>query len=170
MFEQWLGGRPSRAQQYVQHAMTDPPVADVAWLASVATGGDEDRAAWELRYLRRALALLVAQRDALDDRTGSQVAHALTEALAADRRVAAPMVQLVTRQFNERLSAYREMMALRGVPDGPTERVARTLLLLSGCTRLEESHVQRGAALVQEWLDAATAALRAAFGEARLPA
>ena len=57
----------------------EPAAEDVAWLAHAATKGDTDHAAWELRYARRALGVLVAQRDALDDRTGSGVARAVTD-------------------------------------------------------------------------------------------
>jgi hypothetical protein len=150
--------------------MAEPANEDVAWLAGAATGGDLDRAAWELRYLRRALALLVAQRDALDDRTASEVAREIAAAMQADRQVAAAMVKLAERQFNERLSAYREMMALRGLSDTPRERVARTLLLLSGCVRLDGDQVEQGAAMIDRWMHEAATSLRASFGEARLPA
>lgn len=149
--------------------MEDPDPADVAWLADVATAGDADRARWELRYLRRAIGLLVAQRDALDDLTGSSVAHLLTEAMAADRNVAATMIRLSERQFNERLSAYREMMSLRGSGEGVAERVGRTLLLLAGSSRIGHEEVQAAAALVGRYMDACGERLRKAFGVASLP-
>ena len=158
---------PSAAQRYVRWAMAEPDPPSVAWLAGVATGGDADRAAWELRYLRRALALVVAQRDALDDQTGSEVARELRLATRADRQVAAAMVTLAERQFNERLSAYREMLALRGLPDSPAERVGRTLLLLSGCPLVTAPDVSRGAEVAARWQAEAVEALTAAFGEAR---
>lgn len=162
--------RPGPAQQYVAVLMEDPAPADVAWLAAVATGGDEDRAAWELRYLNRSLGLLASQRMALDDRTASAVAHQLGEAMQADRHVAAAMVKLAERQFNERLSAYREMMAMRGVAESPEERVGRTLLLLAGAPRVGDEEVRGAAAVVVRLQARAVGALRDAFGEARLPA
>ena len=57
--------------------MSEPGPDDVDWLATRATRGDIDHARWELRYLRRALGVLVAQRDSLDDRTPSEVLRAL---------------------------------------------------------------------------------------------
>ena len=89
--------------------------------------------------------------------------------MQADRHVAADRVKMAERQFNERLSAYREMIALRGMPDTPAERVARTLLLLSGCPRIEHEAVAQGAALVERWLRESEEGLRAAFGDPRLP-
>lgn len=170
MFLGLFGRRPSAAQRYVARVVEEPAAEEIQWLATAATHGDQDRAGWELRYMRRALGLLVAQRDALDDRTGSAVARELGIAMQADRHVAADRVKVAERQFNERLSAYREMMALRGMPDTPAERVARTLLLLSGCPRIELEAVAQGAALVERWLRESEDGLRAAFGDPRLPA
>ncbi|MBK8249518.1 MAG: hypothetical protein IPK85_19295 [Gemmatimonadetes bacterium] len=169
MFFGLFSSRPSAAQRYVARVVEEPAAVDIRWLASAATHEDQDRAGWELRYLRRALGLLVAQRDALDDRTGSAVARELGIAMQADRHVAADRVKMAERQFNERLSAYREMIALRGMPDSPAERVARTMLLLSGCPRIEHEAVAQGAALVERWLRESEEALRAAFGDPRLP-
>jgi hypothetical protein len=162
-------GRKRPAEQYVASLMKDPEVADVEWLSECATSRDTDRARWELRYLRRALGLLVAQRDALDDQTASSVARLLGRATAADRNVAAPMIKLAERQFNERLSAYHDMMGMRGTGDGPSERVARTLLLLSGATRMGAEDLGQATALVDRYLDEAAAHLRHAFGVASLP-
>jgi hypothetical protein len=170
VFAAFFARRPTAAQRYVARVVEEPTADDVAWLSAAATGDDQDRAAWELRYLRRALALLVAQRDALDDRTSSAVARELGLAMQADRHVAAERLKMAERQFNERLSAYREMIALRGMPDSPAERVARTLLLLSGCPRVEQDAVAQGAALVERWLRESEEGLRAAFGDPRLPA
>lgn len=161
------GSRPS--EQYVRALMEEPAPADVAWLADVATGDDRDRAGWELRYLRRALGLLVAQRDALDDRTASAVAHELTAEMAKDRNVAAPLIRLAERQFNERLSAYREMIALRGTAEGLPERIGRTLLLMSGAGRMGREELERAAALAEQYLERSSDRLRAAFGAATLP-
>lgn len=116
--------------------MREPPSQAVEWLSANATSGDADRAIWELRYLRRALGLLIAERDALDDRTASAVARNLAVAIQADRNVAAAMVKLAERQFNERLAAYREMMQLRGSPESYPRRIGRALLLLSGSVRM----------------------------------
>src|SRR3954451_2761863 len=91
-----------KATSYVAALMTEPDQADVDWLAGAATKGDLDHARWELRYARRALGLIVAQRDALDDKTGSAVAHALTETIAKDPNVDPNAADIAERQFNAR--------------------------------------------------------------------
>lgn len=149
--------------------MEEPAAADIEWLAETATADDRDRAGWELRYLRRALGLLVAQRDALDDRTASAVAHELTAAMAKDRNVAAPLIRLAERQFNERLSAYREMIALRGTAETLPERIGRTLLLMSGAGRMGKEDLARAATIAEQYMSDASDRLRAAFGTATLP-
>ncbi|MGQ0764078.1 MAG: hypothetical protein ACT4OZ_00245 [Gemmatimonadota bacterium] len=149
--------------------MSEPSEDDVRWLAEHATAGDEDRARWELRYARRALGLIVAQRDAMDDRTASVVAKELTLAMVADRRAAATMVKLVERQFNERLSAYRDMMQLRGTNSDMAERLGRALLMLGGAPKIPVPVLARAAEYATVWLGEANAALRAAVGEAALP-
>src|SRR5262245_1967900 len=60
-----------KAEAFVAVLFREPDPADVQWLAEAATRGDTDHALWELRYARRALGLIAAQRDALDDRTAS---------------------------------------------------------------------------------------------------
>lgn len=157
------------ATGYVRTLMREPEPADVEWLCDVATGDDRDRAVWELRYLKRALGLVVAQRDALDDRTASSVAHELAEQMAADRNVAAPMLRLAERQFNERLSAYREMMALRGAGEPAAERIGRTLLLMSGAGRVGKDDLAAAAVIADRYLSQAVDGLRTAFGHASSP-
>ncbi len=72
-----------RAAAYVRTLSGEPEAADVDGLARDVTRGDVDHARWELRYARRALGLLVAGRDALDDRTASVVARELAASLGA---------------------------------------------------------------------------------------
>src|SRR6185437_12094853 len=71
LFARWRAERDleRRATTFVQTLFVEPGSADVEWLARVATRGDLDHARWELRYARRALGLIAAQRDARDDRT-----------------------------------------------------------------------------------------------------
>jgi hypothetical protein len=71
-----------RATACARALAREPAEEDVHWLAAHGTAGDLDHARWELRYARRALGLIAAQRDALDDRTASAVAHALAAELA----------------------------------------------------------------------------------------
>lgn len=149
--------------------MLEPSPADVAWLAGDATRGDHDHAQWELRYLRRALGILVAQRDALDDRTPSEAFRALVHRMQKDRNVDGGLLELAERQFNARLSAYRDAFTARG-QGSPTTRVAQNLLAFSGGPiRADDPAVQRGTALVARYLAESNAALRTSFGDAQLP-
>lgn len=154
---------------YVAALMTEPVEAEVAWLSTSATRGDTDHATWELRYLRRALGILVAQRDALDDRTPSEVLRALSARMERDPNVHGELRELAERQFNARLSAYRDAFMLRG-HGTPAIRVAQNLLAFAGGPiRADDPVVVRGSALVTEYLSAALETLRASFGTAELP-
>jgi hypothetical protein len=154
---------------YVSTLMEEPAATDVDWLATSATRGDADHAVWELRYLRRALGILVAQRDALDDRTPSEVLRTLASRMERDPHVDGDLRELADRQFNARLSAYRDAFTLRG-HGTPALRVAQNMLAFAGGPiRADDPVVVRGAALVADWLAAAADALRASFGTAELP-
>lgn len=159
--------RAERAGRYVARLMADPEPESVAALAA-AGDGDDDHARWELRYARRAIGLLVSERDALDDRTSSEVAAALERALLADPNVAPDRRDMAGRQMNERLSAYRATLADRGGGVGTSARLARTLLLFAGSRASPET-----APVVTELVGALVAecnrALRDAYVEANLP-
>jgi hypothetical protein len=155
---------------YVEKLGADPEEQDVAWLSASATSGDLDRARWELRYARRALGLLVAQRDALDDRTGSAAAHELTRALHSDPNVAAGMVRVAERQFGERLSAYRDVLLARDAREGTGSRLGRTLLRLSGApAQASDTDLQRAGEILVRYLGEANTTLRKIFGMPTLP-
>src|SRR6476661_3610310 len=100
LFARWRAERDlaRKAAAYVAAIFRDPDPADVEWLATSATRGDTDHAQWELRYARRALGLIAAQRDALDDRTASIVAKAISDAYARDRHISAGMLDTAERQ------------------------------------------------------------------------
>lgn len=154
---------------YVDALMEEPAAVDVAWLAASATRGDLDHATWELRYLRRAVGVLVAQRDALDDRTPSEVLRTLVARMERDPMVDGELRELAERQFNARLSAYRDAFTTRG-HGTPATRVAQNLLAFAGGPiRADDPVVVRGAALVAEYLASALETLRASFGTAELP-
>jgi hypothetical protein len=164
-------GRDARqaAAAYVRHAFADPAPDDVAWLAATATAGDADHAAWELRYARRAAALLVAQQNALDDRTPSLVARALDASMAADPMVAADLGALAARQFNERLASYRDALDARS-PETRGVRMGRVLLVFAGSVRAARgAGLQAAAAVCERLLADCAEALAVQFGEARLP-
>lgn len=170
LFERWRIARQLRrkAGQFVAAVTAEPSSEDVSWLARTATRGDEDHARWELRYARGAVALLVAQRDALDDRTGSIVAAALAESFAADTRIDQDRRDLAERQFNARLSAYRDALGAR-VPDASL-RLGQTLLAFAGGSfRDANDHVKRAGEIVAAYVELASDALRTVFGTASLP-
>ena len=171
LFARWRAERESqrRAAEFVAAIMREPPDADVAWLSAAATRGDADHARWELRYARRALGLIVAQRDALDDRTASIVARALADAFARDRSIAAGKLETAERQLNARLSAYRDGLEARG--GAPTRtRMGQTLFAFAGGSfRVQDDNIVRAGELLANYLTEANAALRDAFGTAELP-
>lgn len=149
--------------------MAEPSADDVRWLAEAGTRGDADHATWELRYLRRALGVLVTQRDALDDRTPSEVVRALALRMARDPQVDRALRDLAERQFNARLGAYRDAITARG--HGTAEvRIAQNLLAFAGGPiRAEHPAVRHGATVVAACLAAVEDALRRCFGTVELP-
>ena len=161
--------RRRRAAQYVQALLAEPSPPDVRWLADVAAGGDVDHAMWELRYARRALGLLAAQRDALDDRTASLVAHALAASLDTDPLIDPEKRDVAERQLNTRLGSYREALAARGSREGTGVRLARMLLAYAGRVAPGPDDLAHAADLLAGYLAEANDALRLHFGAAALP-
>ena len=171
IFGRWKAERQlqERAERFVARLLQEPDPQQVAWLAAVATRGDEDHAAWELRYARRSLGLVSAQRDALDDRTGALVAHVMAAAFERDRRIGRDRLELAQRQFNARLSAYRDAVGTRVTAATPA-RLGRTLLAFAGGSFKElDDNVERAGALLTGDLHSANESLREIFGTATLP-
>ncbi|HVX38005.1 MAG TPA: hypothetical protein VHB25_00435 [Gemmatimonadaceae bacterium] len=171
LFARWRAERDlqRKATTYVASLFRDPDPADVQWLASAATRGDVDHASWELRYARRALGLVAAQRDALDDRTASVVAREISEAMRKDSNIAADMLETAERQFNARLSAYRDGLAARAGAATAT-RMGQTLFAFAGGSfRREDENIIRAGELLATYLAEANAALRESFGAVALP-
>ena len=170
-FAEWRAERRLRraAAAFVQSLLAEPDEADVAWLAQRATGGDSDRARWELRYTRRALGLLSAERDALDDRTGSAVAAELGESWAADRNVAAGMRHVAERQFNARLGAFGRAVAARSSGEPTAARLGRALLSSAGVDDPNDDDLARAGSVASRYLEHANESLRTHFGTASLP-
>lgn len=162
--------RKRKAVAFLSAVRSEPDESDVRWLADVATRDDQDHARWELRYARLALAVLTAQRDALDDRTGSDVAAALSDVLAEDDRVDPMMLELVGRQLNDRLSGYKEALIARGGPVGSGERLGRVLLAFaSDGARSAGAPLPRAVELLSGYIAEANQALRTVYGEPTLP-
>jgi hypothetical protein len=160
--------RESRARAYVAFVMEDPPESEVTALAA-AGDADDDHARWELRYARRAFGLLIAQRDALDDRTASEVAAELERAHAADPRIAADRRHVSARQFNERLTTYGAALNDRTSPAGTSERLGRALLAFSRATHPGDDAVAFAADVCATIVAGSNLALQQSYGEARLP-
>ncbi len=162
--------RRRRATAFLTAVRRDPDDADVRWLADAAAQGDADHARWELRYARLALGVLTAQRDALDDRTGSDIAARLTEALATDTLVAPDMRALAEKQFNDRLGAYGDALHARGGTVGAGERLGRVLLAFaSDGARSAGAPLARSVELLSSYAADANLALRDVYGTAQLP-
>ncbi|GMV09723.1 MAG: hypothetical protein AMXMBFR55_14570 [Gemmatimonadota bacterium] len=171
LFDEWRSERRLKRglAAYIAALMAEPDADDVAWMAHSVCGGDEDRAAWELRYARRALGLVVAQRDALDDRTGSLVARELAAALQADRNIAPAMLRVAERQFNDRLTTYREVLTARTPSEGAGARLGRALLIIAGAPRASDDIIARAGDIMARFVGEANAELRKAVGTPSLP-
>jgi hypothetical protein len=156
-----------RATAFVAALMTEPDPAMVGNLAAAADG-DLDHARWELRYLRRAVGLLVAGRDALDDRTASLVGKALARAVEHDPSSAPTMRAISATQFNARLRVYRDLVGQRGSARTPVGRLAEALLGFAGGPAGGEVPAWATAWVTAE-TDRCNEALRHEFGAADLP-
>lgn len=170
LWDAWKASRQVRrdAERYAKASWAEPSDDAVRWLAREVAAGDEDHARWELRYLRRALAQLVAERDGLDDRTGAAVATALAERLRQDRGIARERLSIAERQSNLRLSRYRE--TLRERTGGPLpNRLAGALVQVAAPGRPQRRDEPELAALVERELLDAQERLREIFGVAALP-
>jgi hypothetical protein len=161
-------GRDSRARDYVAALMTEPSAELVARVAAIGDR-DDDHARWELRYARRAIGLLVAERDALDDRTSSDVAAALGTARESDPNVAIDRRAVSDRQFNDRLSAYRAAMHERGTNASSAERLAHVLLRFAGAATPRPDDLRVACETMSALVGECNDALRREYGEVSLP-
>jgi hypothetical protein len=171
MLARWREQRAlrARASAYVTTLFAEPPSDDVRWLAVHGAREDTDHARWELRYLRRALGLLTAQRDALDDRTASVVAHELARALGRDPAVAPGKLKIVERQLNARLRGYADALTTREGA-GTGWHLGRALLGFAGRRESAPPEIVAGAGdLAARYLTEVNEALRKQFGEATSP-
>jgi hypothetical protein len=171
MWGRWRAGRVrrERATSFVHYLLTEPAAADVAWLALYGTSGDVDHAEWELRYARRAAGLIVAGRDALDDRTASVVSAVLLEATHDDPNIDAAKRDVAAHQFNVRLTAYRDALAARDSPFPTATRLGRVLLHFAGQHAPEAQAISGAGDRVTRYLVEAHEALEQSFGAANLP-
>ncbi len=156
-----------RASTYVSSLMTEPSPDAVDGLAALGDG-DADHARWELRYLRRAIGLLIAGRDALDDRTASLVGQALAKAVEHDPSAAPAMRAVSATQFNARLRIYRDLMGQRGASRTPVGGIGEALTGFAG-GRPTGDRGNWSAGWVAAELERCNEALRQAFGAVELP-
>jgi hypothetical protein len=156
--------RDRRARAFLATLLAAPDAADLAWLSGQC-GGNDAVARRELAFARRAIGLIVAERDALDDRTASDVAHALARVVAAEAR----QDPAVGRAWASRWRAYTATLSVRGGGESPAARLARVMLQGAGVAAPGRDQLVRATQVVQATRDAANAALRTAYGEASLP-
>lgn len=149
--------RRRRAERYLAGLLTPPEATDVDWL--VALTGDRQRALEELVFARRAVALMVAERDALDDRTAADVAHVLAAAVEGQAGA----------DWASRWRAYSSALAVRGQADTPAMRLGRVLLDGAGVAEPGVEAIERAAQFIGAQRARANEALREAFGVASLP-
>lgn len=156
-----------RASSFVSMLMTEPEPTAVERLSAIGDL-DADHARWELRYLRRAVGLLVAGRDSLDDRTASLVGQALAKAVEHDPSAAPAMRSTSATQFNARLRLYRDLMGQRGPSRTPVARIGEALVGFAG-GRPGNDQGAWAASWVASELDRSNEALRQEFGTVELP-
>lgn len=163
--------RARRAERYVRGLQQEPDADAVQWLARYGANGDVDHARWELRYARRALGLIAAERDALDDGTASVVSAALAASLRDDPAIPAPSLERVERQLAARVRGYSEALSARRGGVAVTSQLGTALLAFSGLGSDPDGSAVDGAAeLMRRYLAEANAELISCFGAAELPA
>lgn len=165
LIREWRASRERRrrADSFLTRLLTPPEISDVAWLSQL--NGSRDIAERELVFARRALALIVAERDALDDRTASDVSHALSPVIDAESRRSSA----TAREWTARAKAFMNAMALRGQSEPPAVRLARVMLEGAGVTDPSPQAMERATQFVLTTRGQANEALRAVFGVASLP-
>lgn len=164
---EWRVGRERRKRAAVYLAAITQPVApaDVEWLKRLVEGQSEPLAVRELQFARRALGLIVAERDALDDRTASDVAHQLAGIIGQEAR----LDQVAGRAWSERWRAYTGALAARGSHESPAARMARVMLAGAGVGAPVSEQLIRGTQYILAVRASANEALLTAYGAVSLP-
>lgn len=165
MLGEWRAARDRRrlASTYLHALLPNADPADLRWLAAIASSaGVAER---ELGFARRALALIVSERDALDDRTASDVAHELTPITESEAR----HFPAVGQSWAARWREYAAALAVRGTAEPPAERLAKILLAGADVDNPSADQLTRATQCIHGIRARANEALRAAFGAASLP-
>ncbi len=155
--------RSRRASTYLGRLLRAPEPVDVTWLASI--GVPDAIAVREVTFAKRAIGLIVAERDALDDRTASDVAHQLAPVISRESRAAVDR----GREWGERWRAYTAALAVRGNVETPATRLGRVLLAGAGIGAPSTEQLLRATQFVLNTRSEANVALRDVFGVATLP-
>lgn len=165
MWSEWRASRERRlrAERYLGTVLRDPSPGDLQWLQ--ALGVTAERARRELAFGRRAVGLIVAERDALDDRTAADVAHLLAPIMAGEGRSDAAY----GAEWAERWRAYTAALAVRGSTESPAVRLARVMLAGAGLTEPSAEVLQHATRYVMDTRAACNESLREAYGVASLP-
>ncbi|MBX9855223.1 MAG: hypothetical protein K2Y26_06850 [Gemmatimonadaceae bacterium] len=165
MWSEWRASRERRlrAERYLGTVLRDPSPGDLQWLQ--ALGVTAERARRELAFGRRAVGLIVAERDALDDRTAADVAHLLAPIMAGEGRSDAAY----GAEWAERWRAYTAALAVRGSTESPAVRLARVMLAGAGLTEPSAEALQHATRYVMDTRAACNESLREAYGVASLP-
>ena len=155
--------RSRRAATYLGQLLRTPGPADGAWLRSMSV--PDAVANRELTFAKRAIGLIVAERDALDDRTASDVAHQLAPVITRESRSTPEL----GREWGERWRSYTAALAVRGSAESPPARLARVLLAGAGVAEPTAEQLTRATQFVLDTRGAANVVLRDVFGVATLP-
>jgi hypothetical protein len=165
MWARWRAGRDRRrlASRYLDALPRAVAPSDAVWLCDMGVG--EEIARRELAFALRAVALIVAERDALDDRTASDVAHRLAPEIQREFHANAG----TGRAWDQRWRAYTGALAVRGDAHPPAVRLARVLLGGAGLVSPGPEQVARASVFVTDARTRANESLRQVFGVASLP-
>ncbi|MCE2902382.1 MAG: hypothetical protein ACK5XT_14705 [Gemmatimonas sp.] len=155
--------RRHRVGLYLNHVLREPDAGALAWLTTLT--GSPGVAARELTFARRAVGLIVAERDALDDRTAADVAHQLAPVIAAEARRDAA----IGREWTDRWREYTSALAVRGSAEPPAARLARVMLTGAGVRQPTTEQHGTATQCVLNMRAALNEQLRAAIGAASLP-
>ena len=165
LIAEWRASRErrQRAERYLSALLSPTDASDIDWLASLI--GNRDRAILELGLARRAVGLIVAERDALDDQTASDVAHALMAVVDGEARRSPD----AGPAWASRWRAYSAALAVRGQVEAPATRLGRVLLEGAGVSEPTAESLERATQFIGTHRARANEVLRAVFGVASLP-
>jgi hypothetical protein len=156
--------RQEAAERYLAALLLPPDPDDVQWLAQCAAAlpASVER---ELVLAQRAIGLIVAERDALDDQTAADVAHAIDAIVAREAESWRDSVA----EWMDHWREYHDALVARGRAEPPLRRIARVLLRRVGLREPGSAQLVRAVGIVTRHRHEANEALAAAFGVAELP-